>query len=78
MIYSGEKEQTPLMIYRNGETKKEIEVRKEDPYYLELKYFLDCVENNKLVEKGSPEQAILALVARDSAEKGEMVKFSRQ
>ena len=55
MIYSGEKEQTPLMIYRNGETKKEIEVRKEDPYYLELKYFLDCVDNNKLVEKGSPE-----------------------
>ena len=69
----------PLVIYRNGETKKEIEVREEDPYYLELKYFLDCVENNKPIERGTPQQAILALqlalAARSSAEKGETVKF---
>ena len=75
-----EREKTsPLVLYRNGEAKKEMEVREEDPYYLELEYFLDCIENNKPVERGTPEQAILALrlalAARQSAEEREKVKL---
>jgi predicted dehydrogenase len=69
----------PLIIYKNGETKKEIEVRGEDPYYLELKYFIDCIESGEPINRGTSEQAILALqlalAARSSAEKGEAVRF---
>ncbi len=52
---------TPLVLYRKGEAKREIQVAGKDPYGAELQYFLDCVERNVPPELGTVDQAILAL-----------------
>ncbi|MBC7217411.1 MAG: Gfo/Idh/MocA family oxidoreductase [Candidatus Caldatribacterium sp.] len=51
----------PMVLYRKGEPKREIEVAGEDPYTAELRYFLDCVERDTPPELGTPDQATLAL-----------------
>lgn len=69
----------PIIFYRNGEGRKTIEVSSEDPYYCELQYFFDCIKEGKPIEKGSPEQATLALklalAARTASENGVVVRL---
>lgn len=69
----------PIFLYRDGRSRETIEVVPEDPYYLELQYFFDCVEKEKPIEQGTPEQAILALtvalMARKASEKGVVVRI---
>ena len=69
----------PIILYRDGEKRKTIEVSPEDPYYCELQYFFDCIKEGKPIERGTPKQAILALqlalAAQASAESGIVVKL---
>lgn len=70
-----EREKTsPMVLYEKGKARREIHVSGEDPYGAELRYFLDCVENNHPPELGTADQAILALrvalAAQRSASEG--------
>lgn len=69
----------PLILYRNGQARQLFDVQGEDAYYLELKYFLECVERGRPVERGTAEQGTaavrLALAAQKSMHSGQSVSF---
>jgi len=69
----------PIFLYRDGAEREKIEVASEDPYYLELRYFFDCVQKGTPVQQGTPEQAILALkvalAAQTASEKNMVVRL---
>lgn len=50
-----------LMIYKPDGTIEGPEVEEEAPYYLECKYFVDCVDKNKPIENGTFEDGRNAL-----------------
>lgn len=68
---------SPVVLYRENETRRTIQVQAEDPYQAELQYFLNCVEKGTPPELGTADQAILALrvalAAQYSASEGSPV-----
>ncbi len=69
----------PLIVYRDREKKEEINAQDDDAYYLELKYFYECIENHRPIEQATADHGILAVqvanAARESMEKGIIVKL---
>ncbi|MGC8777923.1 MAG: Gfo/Idh/MocA family protein [Candidatus Caldatribacteriaceae bacterium] len=69
----------PIFLYQEGKERQGIGVASEDPYYLELRYFFDCVRERKPVQQGTPEQAILALkvalAAQAASEKSTVIQL---
>lgn len=51
----------PLVLYQEDKTKEELYLPGEDPYYQELKYFFNCLEEGRKIESATADQAILAL-----------------
>ena len=72
-------QQADIMVYEpDGKTYK-LEVEDTDAYYLECKYFIDCIHNNKPVEKATFNNGRaaleLALAAKESARENKIVKL---
>jgi len=69
----------PVMVYRDGENKEEIKAQGDDAYYLELKYFYECLENHRPIEKATADHGISAVrvanAAQESMEKRVMVRL---
>jgi len=69
----------PLIVYRDREKKEEINAQDDDAYYLELKYFYECIENHRPIEQATADHGILAVqvanAARESMGKGIIVKL---
>ena len=72
-------EANPVVVYRDGEKEEKINAQDDDAYYLELKYFFDCIENHRPIEKATADHGITAVrvanAARESMEKGIIVKL---
>ncbi|MFP4563337.1 MAG: Gfo/Idh/MocA family protein [Spirochaetia bacterium] len=68
-----------LIIYKPDGTIEEPEVEEEDPYFLECKYFVDCIDKNQPIENGTFEDGRnaleLALAATKSAKEQKTVKL---
>jgi predicted dehydrogenase len=68
-----------LTVYKADGTAYIAEFKKADPYYMECNYLIDCIENDKDIERGTFEQGYmalkLALVTLESTKKGTAVKM---
>lgn len=49
--------QNKLMLYKNGQSPQILEVSSYDPYRAEIEYFIECIENDKPIEKMSAQSA---------------------
>ncbi|RKY02307.1 MAG: hypothetical protein DRP54_02040 [Spirochaetes bacterium] len=56
-----------LTIYKPDGSVEIPEMEKEDPFYLELKYFIDCIENNTDIERATLEDGKNTLLVTLSA-----------
>lgn len=59
--YEGRTEKFPLTVYKSDGLCCIEKVRRSDPYYLEWKYFIDCIINNKQVDISNFEEARTSL-----------------
>jgi len=70
--------QAAITIYKSDGSVYEESIKQADPYYLEWKYFIDCLENNKEINNATFEDASLslklALASIDSAKKMKAIK----
>jgi len=68
-----------IKVYKNDNTIEVLEASKDDAFYLELSYFIDCLENKKPVKIASFEDGRaaleLALAAIKSAKTSKVVKI---
>jgi len=68
-----------LVVYKNDGTVEEPEVEQEDAYFLECKYFIDCIENNREIDNATLEDGKnaleLALAATKAAKEHKIVKL---
>lgn len=68
-----------LIVYKEDGSIEEPEVEEEDPYYLECKYFVDCIDNDIPIENATFEDGRnaleLALAATKSAKEQKPVKL---
>lgn len=72
-------QQADIMVYEpDGKTYK-LEVESTDAYFLECKYFIDCIHNNKPIKKATfydGRAALeLALASRESAKENKIIKL---
>jgi len=69
----------PVVVYRDGQEKEEINAQSDDAYYLELKYFYECLENHRPIELATADHGItavrVAVAARESMEKRTVVRL---
>jgi len=74
-----ERPNSPLLVYKEDGSKYTATVIKEDAFMLELKYFIDCVENDKEIKQatfGNAKSALeLALAIRKAAEENKIIKL---
>ena len=72
-------QQTDIMVYESDGKSYKLEVEDTDAYYIECKYFIDCINDNKLIEKetfNDGRAALeLALASRESARENKVVKL---
>ena len=70
---------SPLIIYKKDGSKCFPQVITEDAFFLELKYFIDCIENNREIEKSTFNDAKsaleLALAAKKSALENRVIEL---
>jgi predicted dehydrogenase len=70
--------QIPIIIYKQ-DGKDTVEVRQDDPYLAEWKYFIDCLVKNKKIENASIDDGRraleVALASVKSAEKKTVIKL---
>ncbi|MBL7123427.1 MAG: Gfo/Idh/MocA family oxidoreductase [Actinobacteria bacterium] len=68
-----------VTIYEKDKSAYTIEVDQTDAYFLECKYFVDCIMNDNPIEKATFKDGRasleLALAARESAKEKKIVKF---
>jgi len=68
-----------LIVYEADGTSYKPEIEQIDPYLAELKYFIDCLDNKKPIERSTLENGRaaleLSLAARKSAKEKITVKF---
>lgn len=68
-----------LQIYKEDGSVEEPEVEEEDPYFLECKYFIDCIEKNRPIENATFEDGRnaleLALAATKAAKEQKPVRL---
>jgi UDP-N-acetylglucosamine 3-dehydrogenase len=72
-------QQSPITLYKSDGSAEVLEVSKEDPYFLEAKYFIDCLEegrdiNNATLEDGK-KSLELALASIESAKTNRVVQL---
>jgi predicted dehydrogenase len=79
-VETGTAEGTSLMVYESGKLPRALPSPGGDAYEAEVAYFIECVRANRLPERGTPEQARLAvqtaLAARLSLETDQVVMLS--
>lgn len=67
-----------VTIYEKEKTYT-LEVEQQDPYYLECKYFVDCLDQGLPVQRATFENGRaaveIALTAREAAKTGKIIKF---
>lgn len=67
-----------LIIYKPDGSVIEPDIDEEDPYYMQCKYFIDCIDNNRPIENATFEEGRdaleLALAATKAAKTGKTVK----
>jgi predicted dehydrogenase len=51
----------PLVVYKNDSSHIVEEIDQRDPYFLQLKYFIDCIENDQAVRRATIEDGRMAL-----------------
>ena len=72
-------QQTDIMVYESDGKSYKLEVEDTDAYYIECKYFIDCINDNKLIEKATFNDGRaaleLALASRESARENKVVKL---
>jgi len=70
LLYTGNK----LIAYPHEQPEYEIELKPENPYYNEVKYFAECIASGKPVIRCMPEEAMetvrICLAEMDSADRG--------
>ena len=70
---------TDLVVYKADGTSYIPKVEQLDPYYLECKYFVDCIDNDLKVERATLEDGraslALALAASESAKNKKIIEF---
>jgi predicted dehydrogenase len=68
-----------LTVYKPDGTVYVPEVEKEDPYFLELKYFIDCLEEDREIKNATLEDGrdalLVTLAAIKSAKEGKVIKL---
>ncbi len=68
-----------LRIYKEDGSVEEPEVEEEDPYFLECKYFIDCIDGDKPIENATFEDGRnaleLALAATKAAKEQKQVRL---
>ena len=68
-----------LTVYKPDGTVYVPEVEKEDPYFLELKYFVECLEEDREIENATLEDGRNALLVTlstiKSAKEGKIVRL---
>ncbi len=77
-IEQRDKVESVTVYEKSGNTYK-LEAEQKDPYYLECKYFVDCLDKKVPVERATFEDGRnavkVALAARESAKTREIIKF---
>jgi predicted dehydrogenase len=78
-VESGTSQGTSVMIYEAGKEPRPLAAAGGDGYEAQVAYFVRCVQENKLPERGTPEQGRLAvqtcLAARRSLEANQVIAF---
>ncbi|MCS7259881.1 MAG: Gfo/Idh/MocA family oxidoreductase [Anaerolineae bacterium] len=76
-VETGAAEGTRLRVYESGQPPRVLPASGGDAYAAEVAYFVECVRTNRLPERGTPEQARMAvqtaLAARRSLETDQVV-----
>ncbi|MEI6156928.1 MAG: Gfo/Idh/MocA family oxidoreductase [Atribacterota bacterium] len=70
---------SPVILYRDGKPREEFNAQGDDAYYLELKYFYECIESHRPIELATADHGITAVrvaaAARESLEKRMVVRI---
>jgi len=69
-----------VAVYLEGQSAKYPEIRKKDPYEIEIGYFIECLKNDKPIEVVKPmdtRRALeVSLAAKRSAETGKTIRLN--
>jgi UDP-N-acetylglucosamine 3-dehydrogenase len=70
-----------LLVYEGDKDPYPLQFEPGDAYFNQAAYFIDCVQNNRMPERGTPDQARTAirtsLAARQSLESGRVIVLGR-